>query len=324
MYMLKYSLKRLGLMFFTLFGITTMCFLLIKMLPTPGIEGLDPIKNLQEIMRRKLMGYDEPVMVQYWLYMKNIFTKFDWGVSFKVDYMKPVTEVVFSRLPPTILLNLYSLLFSIPVGIAFGIYAALRKDKWQDHVVSTGVMLLISVPGFVIAFLMQYIFGYKLAWLPLTIAPLSQTGGKWVSWAMFVSMLLPILTMSFGSIAGLTRRTRAELNEVLTNDYMLLARTKGLTKGQATTRHALKNAMVPILPGIIGGFLSVLSGSMIYEQIFGVPGVGRLYITAINSLDYDLFLFCTVFYGFIGLTGSIVTDLSRGFLDPRIRVGARK
>lgn len=143
------------------------------------------------------------------------------------------------------------------------------------------------------------------------------------SFKMFYSMIPPILALSFGEIAGLARFTRAELTETLTQDYMLLARAKGLSRGQATTRHALRNAMVPILPSIIGSFISVLGGSMIIEQIFGIPGVGQLYVMSINQLDYDVFMMDTVFYVSIGLLAGLICDLSYGFIDPRIRMGEK-
>ena len=132
-----------------------------------------------------------------------------------------------------------------------------------------------------------------------------------------------MFSLAFGEIAGLCRFTRAELTETLTSDYMLLARTKGLTRSQATVRHALKNAMVPILPMIIGSFIGILGGSMIIEQIFSIPGVGRLYIQSISLFDYDVFMTDTIFYTFVGLLGGIVTDISYGFIDPRIRMGEK-
>jgi oligopeptide transport system permease protein len=136
-------------------------------------------------------------------------------------------------------------------------------------------------------------------------------------------MLLPILALSFGEIASLCRFTRAELTETLTSDYMLLARTKGLTRSQATTRHALKNAMVPILPMIIASFIGILGGSMIIEQIFSIPGVGGLYIRSIEQLDYDVFMMDSIFYTFVSLLAGIVVDISYGFIDPRIRMGEK-
>ena len=150
-----------------------------------------------------------------------------------------------------------------------------------------------------------------------------KNGTDWFSWDMFVSVLAPVLSLSFGTIAGFARYTRAELTEVLTSDFMLLARTKGLTRGQATIRHALRNAMVPIFPMIIGEFVGIIGGSLIIEQIFGVPGVGRLYLNSITTLDYDYFMFLSMFYTAIGLVAGILVDLSYGFIDPRIRMGAK-
>ena len=144
------------------------------------------------------------------------------------------------------------------------------------------------------------------------------------SWRMFSSMIPAVLSLGFGVVAGLTRYTRAELSEVLTGDYMLLARTKGLTKAQAISRHALRNAMVVILPMIIGEFIGILGGSLIIENIFGIPGVGALYITSINVRDYNFFMAMSMFYTFIGLASGIVNDISYGLIDPRIRMGSRK
>ena len=140
---------------------------------------------------------------------------------------------------------------------------------------------------------------------------------------MFKSMIMPILALSFGEIASLCRFTRAELTETLTEEYMLLAKAKGLTNRQATVKHALKNAFVPILPMIIASFIGILSGSMIIEEIFSIPGVGQLYIKSIRLLDYDVFMIDTIFYVFIGLLAGIVVDISYGFIDPRIRIGEK-
>lgn len=318
---LKYILKRILLMFFTLFIIVTICFMLIRMLP----HEMPQEKNLQEVIKARweALGYNKPLLVQFGIYLKNIFTEGDFGTSWYVQTMEPAMELLTSRLLPTVLVNLYSLLVSIPLGIAAGVLAAIKKNKWQDHVISTGVMLFVSIPSYVYAFLVQYIFYFKLGWFPQRVLSLADAGGSWFTWAMFKSMVLPIMALSFGTIAGLCRFTRAELTETLTSDYMLLARTKGLTRAQATTRHALKNAMVPILPMIISSFIGILGGSMIIEQIFSIPGVGQLYIKSIQMLDYDVFMADSIFYTFVGLLAGIVVDISYGFIDPRIRMGER-
>lgn len=319
---LKYVIKRILLMIFIFFAIMVICFVMIKSLPNP-VTTTGAQAQIEEA-RREALGYNKPIMEQLGIYIKNVFTDWNWGVSWRIDYMANASDVVTDRIVPTLLINIYSLLFSVPIGILFGVFAALKKNKWQDQVISTGVMLFISVPSFVYAFLVQYIFAFKAGWLPAIASSLSDAGGSYLSPIMTKSLILPVLSLSFGTIAGLTRSTRAELTEALTSDYMLLARTKGLTKGQAIFRHALKNAMVPILPGIISSFVGILSGSFIIEQIFAVPGVGSLYIKSIQLRDYDVFVFVTAFYTFIGLAANILIDLSYGFLDPRVRMGSRK
>ena len=319
--MTKYVLKRLLLMLFTLFVIVTICFMLIRILP----RELPTDKNLKDVIlaRWEALGYNKPLLTQYGIYLKNIITEWDFGTSWYVDYREPAWNVLASRFLPTVLVNLYSLLLSVPIGIMLGIYAAVKKNKWQDNTISTMVILFVSIPSYVYAFLVQYFLYFKLDLLPLTVYSLADAGGSWFTGKMFVSMIPPVLALSFGSIAGLCRFTRAELTETLTSDYMLLARTKGLTRGQATVRHALKNAMVPILPSILSSFVGILGGSMIIEQIFSIPGVGQLYIKSIQLFDYDIFMIDTIFYTFIGLLTGIVTDISYGFIDPRIRMGEK-
>ncbi len=320
--MLKYVLKRIVLMLFTFFVITTICFLLIKMLP----QEMPTDKNLsaQIQARWEALGYNKPLLVQYGIYLKNIITKWDFGTSWYLERMKPVTEVMGKRLLPTVLVNFYSLIISIPLGILLGIIAAIRKNRWEDQVISVLIILFVSVPSYVYAFIVQYLFYSKWHIVDKpTILALDDAGGSYLTWAMFKSMIPAIVSLSFGEIAGLCRFTRAELTETLTSDYMLLAKTKGLTKGQATVRHALKNAMVPILPMIISSFIGILGGSMIIEQIFAIPGVGELYIKSIQQLDYDVFMLDSIFYTFVGLLAGIVVDISYGFIDPRIRMGER-
>ncbi len=317
-----YILKRLGAMLLTLIVIYVMSFVLIKLLPVEKSIGQGNAARIEEA-RREALGYNKPIMEQLWIYTKNILTKWDWGTSWKIDYMADVGDVIASRLPPTMLINVYSLLFSVPVGILLGIFAAIKKNKWQDQLISVMIMLFISVPSYVYAFLVQYILGFKAGWFPLVTSSLYDAGNSWFSWTMFHSMVLPVLSLSFGDIAGLARFTRAELTEQLSSDYMLLARTKGLTRSQATVRHALKNAMVPILPSIISMFVGVIGGSIIIEQIFGVPGIGALFLKSINLKDYDVFMASSMFYTVIGLAANILIDLSYGFLDPRIRMGER-
>ena len=335
MYMFKYVMKRLGLMVFTFLAIFTMSFVLIKLLPIPvnigagqdpdivyGIlEGRGWITNVQE-GENGVYTYDRvPILYQLGIYIKRIVMEGDFGIATTYgEYInRPVWEVFVSHLPPTILINIYSTLFGVPIGLGLGIFAALKKNKWQDQVINIFIILLISVPSIVLALLIQYVFCFELEWFPLMMS----TSDDYLSWEVFHSVIPAVFALSLGSIAGYARYTRAELSEVLTGEFMLLARTKGLTKGQAIARHAMRNSMVVIFPSILSEFISVLSGSLIIESMFGINGVGGLDLNSITFQDYDFFMLLSAFYTLVGLAANIVIDISYGFIDPRIRMGAK-
>ncbi|MBQ8249905.1 MAG: ABC transporter permease [Clostridia bacterium] len=317
--MVKYIIERILLMLLTLLIITGICFVLVRMLPPAELAPGDIHTEVIEA-RREAQGYNKPYLVQFGIFLKNVLTRWDFGISDKLYIGQEVSAIFADKLPVTIIVNLYSILFSIPIGIGLGILAAVRKNSLTDHTISTLTMVGISVPSFVYAFLIQYFLSYKLGLLPF----LMKSGTDYFSPEMFVSMLPAILSLSLGVIANFTRTTRAELSEVLTSDFMLLARAKGLTRTQAAIRHALKNSMVVVLPAILGNFVAILSGSLIIERIFAIPGVGNLYINSINGRDLPMFMMLTVFYTAVGLIASIVVDISYGFIDPRIRIGSRK
>ena len=210
MYMFKYIMKRLGLLLMTFVIIEIICFVLIKLLPIT--ISLAPGQD-RAILEAQLQarGYYDPIPVQLIHYVKRVFQgDFGVGVNLAEYRNKPVWDVFISKLPPTILINVYSSIFAIPLGIGLGILAALKKNKWQDHTISTLVMLVISVPSFVTAFIIQYFMCFKWGWFPITMNP----GTKYFSWSMFKSMLPAVICLSFGSIAGYARFTRAELTEV--------------------------------------------------------------------------------------------------------------
>ena len=316
--MFKYVLKRIALMFFVLFVILTMCFILVKLLPVIDAAQFGKDMNLI-LQRREALGYNKPLLVQLGIFFQKSVFGGDWGISEALYRGQDVWAVFVGKLPATIIVNIYSMLFSVPIGLTLGIYAALKKNKWQDHTISFLVMVFISVPSYVYALLVQYLLCFKLDLFPLQMNP----GSDYLSFSMFLSVVPPVLSLGFGSIASFARMVRAELSEVLTSDFMLLARTKGLTRSQATVRHALRNSMVPVFPMILGEFVAILSGSLIIEKIFGVPGVGQLYVNSITALDYNFFMLLSAFYTLVGLLAGIVVDISYGFIDPRIRMGER-
>lgn len=336
MYMFKYVMKRLGLMLMTFAIIWIMCFILIKLLPLSiNVTGNseDPmiaykryeaqgwITNIRE-GDNGIIEYDSvPVFVQLGRYLYKVFVNGDFGIALTYgEYLnQSVWDVFVEKLPATILINIYSTIIGVPIGLALGIIAALKKNKWQDQVINVFIILLISIPSIVMGVIIQYFFCFKLGWFPLTM----KSGYDYFSWDMFKSMLPAVFALCLGSIAGYARYTRAELSEVLTSEFMLLARTKGLTKGQAVLRHAMRNSMVVIFPSILSEFISVLSGSLIIERMFSVPGVGALYLNSINYQDYNFFMLLSGFYTLVGLLAGIVIDISYGFIDPRIRMGAK-
>jgi oligopeptide transport system permease protein len=181
-------------------------------------------------------------------------------------------------------------------------------------------MIFVSVPSFVYAFAVQYLLGYTLGWFPLTVYSLNMAGG-WATPKMLYSMFPAMLSLSFGEVASLARFTRAEMCEALDGGYMSFLRARGVPRRRALVRHALKNAMVPILPNIVASVIGILAGSVVIEEIFSIPGVGQLYIRAINLGDYDVFMMNTLFYTFLGLLSGLAVDLSYGVIDPRIRIG---
>ncbi len=319
--MVKYVLKRILLMLMVFLIIISTCFVLIKLLPNKPAEQFGKDMQLIE-MRREALGYNKPLIEQYWIFIQRSLIGGDWGVSESLYLGQDVWTKFMEKMPATVIVNAYTMVFSVPLGLMLGIYAALRKNTWQDHLISTLVIVFVSVPSYIYAFLVQYFLCFQLKWFPFQM----EAGYDYFSWKTFVSLVPAILSLGFGTIAGLTRYTRAELTEVLTSDYLLLARTKGLSKAQTTVRHALRNAMVPIFPMILGEFIGIMSGSLIIEQIFGIPGVGPLYVSSITAAtpDYNFFMLLSAFYTLIGLASGIVVDISYGFIDPRIRMGSKK
>ncbi|MCM1992779.1 ABC transporter permease [Oceanirhabdus seepicola] len=262
-----------------------------------------------------------PIIKQYFSWVKNIVTKWDWGLSTKLEAGRPAFDLIKERIPTTMTINIIALIFYIPIGLTLGIIAALKKNKSADNVISVAVMIMYSIPGFVIMIMLVMIFGYNLEWVP-SIFP-----AKDADMAVRIrGMILPVLAMTFGPVAGLTRLTRAELTEVLTSEFLLLARTKGLTRRQAVVRHAMRNSMVPLVPSIIFSFVGILSGSVIIEMIYSIPGTGQVAIRALtkNAYDYNVMLCSTAFYATISLFAILIVDITYGVIDPRIRMGGKK
>lgn len=318
--MVKYLMKRMGLMVITFIITVFLFFVFIKMMPDnePPKIGEDN-RYLEKHMERE--GWDKPYVVQFGYWVRNIFK--DGSFGFSQLQRQPSENVFFSKIPASVKINIIPYILSIPIAIFLGVTAALYKDKPIDTAISVFVVVFISVPYFVVAVLSQYVFYFKLGWAPIpNIATPSQFGQD--MWFGIKSYILPVTVLTITSVPGTTRSVRAELTEQLTSDYMLLARSKGLSRREATYKHALKNAIVPFLPGMIIGIVGVMSGGIITESIFRVDGTGRIYLDAFRSRDYPILMLVTVFSQFLGLITSILVDISYTLFDPRIRYGSRK
>jgi oligopeptide transport system permease protein len=352
--MWKYVLKRIGLAFLTAFIILSLTFVCTQLLEFEKPLAFSDDERYgyyeKQVQLGYLMDFDEehpeygkyiyrhkhedkgkisyeyyyrtPVFKQYFSWIKNIVTEWDWGVSIEVSPGLSATTIIGKRIPVSMSLNIISTLLSVPLGILLGIVAALKKNSAVDNIISTSVMILISVPSFVLITLLIYVFCYIDPLNPLlpSMWPLSTDPDHW----KVLGYIIPVIALSLGSIAGYCRFVRAELCEVMSSEYLLLARTKGLTKRQAILRHALRNAMVPIVPAILAEFLSIMGGSMILENLYGIPGIGTLFVEALNGKDYSVLFVDMAIFTTFGLLAGVLLDISYGFIDPRIRMGAKK
>ena len=316
--MYKYILKRILAMAITMFLIITLSFLMIKMLPQNVFRNPETPKELQQKLEDKL-HLNEPVFVQYFYYMSDIITKFDFGISYKLRPSVPVFQVIIAKIPLSMLLNIFSLFISLPLGVIFGTIAALSRNKLPDHLLSLLVIIFISVPSFVFASLLQYTLTYIWPIFP-TLYDVSAANFP----SMMFSLTLPIIALSLNPIATLTRYLRGELTENLNSEYLLLARVKGLTRAQATVRHAFRNSLVPLMNMLIFMFASILGGSLVIEGIFGIPGMGSTLIDSTKANDHFLTLALLIFYSLISVVTELIVDISYGLVDPRIRIGGGK
>lgn len=346
--MLKYSIKRIILALITAFIILSLTFILVKSLgiadTTFGakenvkhafyLQQLElgyvvcfdhPVEGYGDLLAHFSIDgieeyfYSRPILEQYFSWLRNVITAWDWGRSTSIELGSAATDIIFSRLPTSMYINIISVVISVPIGIGLGILAGLKKNTWVDHLISTLVMIFISIPSFVVISFLMYLLCFENHILPsIWPSPSDSIQTK------VLAFIIPVVSLSFGSICGYTRFVRAELCEVMSSEYLLLARTKGLTKNQAITRHALKNAFVPILPSILAEFIGIFGGSMILEKLYGIPGIGDLYIRSINEKDYNVLMVDMAIFTTVGLLAGIVLDLSYGFIDPRIRMGEKK
>ncbi len=322
--MLSYLVKRFFLMIPILIGITLICFIVINLAPgSPATfqEELSPKASPEAAEAlKKLYGLDKPLHERYLNWLKMVIT-LDLGKSF-VDG-RAVKDKVKERLPVTVTLNFLSLLLIFTISIPIGIYSALKPGSFIDRTLTVFVFAGFSVPTFWLALIAMIIFGVNLGWLPISgiqsigaeTLPFKDRIIDWIK-----HLIMPVTIMSFAGLAGMSRYTRSSMLEVLKQDYIRTARAKGLPENAVILKHALRNALLPVvtllglaIPGLIGG-------SVIFESIFSIPGMGQLFYSSAMARDYPTIMGILIIGAFLTLIGNLLADIAYFLVDPRIRV----
>ncbi len=319
-----YILKRLASMVPLIFGITLITFIVIHLAPGGPVEveaqmSLKSSAEARENLKR-LYGLDKPLHVQYIDWLKR-FVKLDFGTSF-VDGKK-VADKIGERIPVTLKINILSLILIIIIAIPVGILSAVKQYSLFDKLTTLFVFLGFSTPAFWLALIMMIIFGVTLGLLPISgIQSIDVSGMSFLQRVLDQArhLILPVLLSAFGGIAGLSRYSRSSMLEVIRQDYIRTARAKGLKESEIIFTHALRNALMPIVtilglavPGLIGG-------SVIFESIFAIPGMGQLFWMSTMSRDYPTIMGILVIGAILTLIGNLIADISYALVDPRIRV----
>ncbi len=321
----RYVLKRLLVMGPLLVGITLICFIVMRLAPGSPTDletQMNPRASAEMKERlRALYELDKPLHVQYLTWLGRL-ARLDLGTSFSQD-RRPVAEKILERLPITVTLNILSLLLILAAAIPLGVLSAVHRDTLFDRAASVFVFVGFAIPTFWLALLLMILFGIHLGWLPLS--GLRSLNYEYLPrWAAFGDLLrhliLPVLLSAFGGLAGLSRYMRANMLEVVRQDYITTARAKGLSERVVLYKHALRNALLPVvtvlglsIPGLIGG-------SVIFETIFAIPGMGQLFYMSVMARDYPVIMGILFLGAVLTLVGNLLADVSYAWADPRIRV----
>lgn len=324
--MLNYLTKRILMLFPMMLGITLITFTVIHLAPGEPVEmqaSMNPkISAASKARLRELYGLDKPLYVQYGRWISQL-ARLDLGRSFSPDN-RPVTSKIKERLPITLSLNVITLILEFGLALPIGIIAAVRRDTWVDRAISVFVFVGISIPTFWLSLQCMYLFGVKFSLLPISgihsmgadrLTPLA-----WF-WDMVRHLMLPISIATFGALAGLSRYARSSMLEVLTQDYITTARAKGVSERVVIFKHAFKNALLPVITLLGFSLPALIGGGVIFETIFGIPGMGQLFYQGVMGRDYPLVMGILVIGALLTLLGNLLADILYAFADPRIRHG---
>ncbi len=311
--MTRYLLKRLGQTLIIVVLVSIFTFLLVNLMPKDPVYALygNDISQEEYDAAFRNMGLDKPILYRYAVWAKA-FLSGDFGTSYR--YHLPVTQLIGQKIGITLYLSVLSTLISFPLGMLLGVITAVKRGKWQDTVLTLLANLTASLPGFVIAIVMLYVFCIKLKVLPST--------GFTFPWEDFQKhirkLILPLFCLSLGGIAGICRQTRSSMLEAIRQDYVRTARSKGLKENTIIKTHVLRNGLIPIITMIGGRLARMIGGSVFIENVFSIPGMGTLMVQAVNDVDVPVMQACVMLSALVISLAYLVTDFLYVVVDPRI------
>ncbi|MCM2533689.1 ABC transporter permease [Neobacillus pocheonensis] len=308
--MAKYILQRILYMIITLFIVVSVSFFLMKLIPGTPFNNAEKLTHEQLAIMQTKYGLNDPVPVQYVRYLVNM-VKGDLGVSFQFDNT-PVTKLLALRIGPSATLGLEAMIFGTIIGIILGVFAALKQNTWVDYGSTLIAVIGKSIPNFVFAGLLQYYVAVKLGWFPVMF------------WQGPEYTVLPTIALSMFVIAIAARFMRTEMIDVLGSDYITLAKAKGASYFQISVKHALRNALIPVITVLGPLAVALMTGSLVIEKIFGIPGLGEQFVKSIAVNDYPVIMGTSILFAAAFVVIILVVDILYGIIDPRIRISGGK
>lgn len=306
--MRRYIAKRLLFSIVTLFVVILLLFTLLQFMPGSPFND-EKLSAEQKAVLLEKYGLDQPVVIQFFRYVVNML-KGDFGVSYTISKNTPIAQLLQTRLFVSLRIGGQAVLLGALIGLLLGIAAAIWHGTIWDTISTIISVIGVSVPSYVFALGLAYLFGYELSWFPL----LYQAGNP------FSSSVLPSIALCMFTIASIARFTRSEMLEVLGSDYILLAESKGVYGPRLIFRHVLRNALIPVVTVLAPLIVGLMTGSLVVEKIFSIPGIGSLLVTAIQSNDYNVIIVLSFLYSAMYITIMLVVDILYGVIDPRIRL----
>nr|WP_307989956.1 ABC transporter permease [uncultured Niameybacter sp.] len=311
----KYILKRIGYSVLTLFALIALTFFMMRLLPGDPFVGEKAITEATRVALQEKYGLDKPVVEQFMIYIGNVVSG-DLGLS--MHYNRPVNAIIADAFPYSLDLGMRALIFATVMGIFLGSVAAIKRGTPWDTLAMIIAIVGVSIPSFIVGAVLQYFLGLKLyEWTGMNIFPIT-------GWASELHKLIPSFALSFGSLATISRLMRTSMLDVLSSDYIKTAKAKGLSEGKIVRRHAIRNAIMPVITVLGPIAASILTGAFVVENIFSIPGMGRFFVLSIQVQDYTMISGTTIFYGAFLIVANLVVDLLYGFIDPRIKLVEKK